>query len=364
MRFARASVMTGPRTMEIREFPLPALEPDDGLLKVEAAGVCGSDVKSFFGDLSPRILGHENVGTVSAIGRSAAQRWGLAEGDRVVLEEYLPCGHCDFCRSSEFRLCLDSDPSTNPSALRFGRTPLTVAPSLWGGFSDYLYLHPRTVAHRLPTHVPAVEASLALPISNGYEWVYREGRVRPGDVVVILGPGQQGLGATIAAKAAGAGLVIVTGLARDKERLEVARAFGADHTLYADDTDVLERIRELTNGSYADVVVDTAAGNESTLSLALDAVRKRGKVIVAAAAMRPLDGLDFFKINRKYLTVQGVRGHSYQAVEWAIDLIAGGRYPLHLMCSLEVGIDHADQAILATAGEGPTPAIHASVVPA
>ncbi|MFF4415420.1 zinc-binding dehydrogenase [Streptosporangium sp. NPDC001559] len=364
MRFAKASVMTGPRTMEVREFPLPELGVDDGLLKVEAAGVCGSDVKSFLGDLSPRILGHENVGTVEAIGRSARQRWGLREGDRVVLEEYLPCGHCDFCRSSEFRLCLDSDPSTNPAALRYGRTPLTVAPSLWGGFSDHLYLHPRTVAHRLPGDVSAVEASLALPISNGYEWVYREGRVRPGDVVVIFGPGQQGLGATIAAKAAGAGLVIVAGLARDKERLDVARAFGADHTLFADEEGVLAKIEELTHGELADIVVDTAAGDESTISLALDAVRKRGKVIVAAASMKPLRELDFFKINRRYLSVLGVRGHSYQAVEWAIGLIASGRHPLHLMCSLTVGIDQADQAILGTAGELPTPVIHASVVPA
>jgi threonine dehydrogenase-like Zn-dependent dehydrogenase len=144
-----AMVMTAARRSELREFPAPAIGADDGLLAIEAAGVCGSDVKSYSSDLSPRILGHENVGSVAEIGPAAAKRWGIGEGDRVVLEEYLPCGHCDFCRSSEFRLCLNSDPSTNPSSLRYGKTPITVPPALWGGFSNYLYLHPNTVAHRL-----------------------------------------------------------------------------------------------------------------------------------------------------------------------------------------------------------------------
>ncbi|WP_426243425.1 zinc-dependent alcohol dehydrogenase [Nocardioides sp. LHG3406-4] len=363
-RYAHANVMTGARRMEVRELPLPELSADDGLLKVEAAGVCGSDVKSFFSDLSPRVLGHENVGRIEAIGASAARRWGLAEGDRVVLEEYLPCGHCNYCRSSEFRLCLDSDPSTNPAAIRYGRTPVTTAPALWGGFSDFLYLHPRTVAHKLPEHVSAVEGTLALPISNGYEWTYREGRVGPGDTVLVIGPGQQGLGCVIAAKAAGAAKIIVTGLPSDKERLDVARQLGADHTLFADDPDLREQISALTGGDLVDVVIDTAAGNLATVSLALDVAAKRGRVIAAAATMKPLGELDFYKVNRKYLSLHGVRGHSYAAVEWAIDLIAQGRHPLHLMCSMEVSVDHAEQAILGTAGELDIPVIHASVVPA
>jgi threonine dehydrogenase-like Zn-dependent dehydrogenase len=232
-----------------------------------------------------------------------------------------------------------------------------------GGFSNYLYLHPNTVAHRLGADVPAVEATLALPIANGYEWTYAEGRVRPGDAVLILGPGQQGLGCVIAAKSAGAGVVIVTGLPCDKGRLDVARALGADHTLFADDPELVEKIGMLTNSEGADLVTDTAAGNETTIGLALDATRKRGRVVLAATTVRPLKELEFFKITRKYLSVLVVRGHSYGAVEWAIDLISAGHHPLQLMSSLEVDLEHAEQAILGTAGELDSPVIQAAVVP-
>lgn len=359
-----AAVMTGRRKMETRELPVPDIGPDAGLLRVEAAGVCGADVGFFNQDLSPRVLGHETVGTIAAIGPAAARRWGVSEGDRVVLEEYLPCGHCDFCRSSDFRLCMASDASANPDALRYGSTPLTTAPGLWGGYSQYLYLHPDTVPHGLADGVPAVEASLALPLGNGYEWANVAGGAGPGSSVLIMGPGQQGLGCVLAAKASGAELVIVSGLRRDAHRLEVASKLGADHTVCVEDEDLRERVAEITGGQGVDLVIDTAAGDEKTLPVALDVVRKSGRLVLPAGPRRALESIDFYKITRKYLTVRGMRGHSYGAVEWAIATIASGRYPLNLMCSLEVGIEDADRGILGTAGELDEPVIHAAVVPA
>jgi threonine dehydrogenase-like Zn-dependent dehydrogenase len=355
--------MTGRRQMETRELPIPEIGPDAGLLRVEAAGVCGADVGFYNRDLSPRVLGHENVGTIAAIGPAAARRWGVREGDRVLLEEYLPCGHCDFCRSSDFRLCMASDASANANALRYGSTPLSTAPALWGGYSQYLYLHPDTVLHSLPQGVPAVEASLGLPLGNGYEWAHVAGGAGPGSSILIMGPGQQGLGSVLAAKASGAELIIVSGLRRDALRLEVAAKLGADHTVCVEDDDLRERIAEITGGRGVDLVVDTAAGDEKTLPVALDVVRKSGRLVLPAAPMRPLESIDFFKITRKYLTVRGMRGHSYGAVEWAIATIASGRYPLDLLCSLEVGIEDAGRAILGTAGELDEPVIHAAVIP-
>jgi threonine dehydrogenase-like Zn-dependent dehydrogenase len=359
-----AAVMTGRRRMAVRELPLPDIEADAGLLRVEATGVCGSDVGFYDAELSPRVLGHETVGTVVELGPVARRRWGIEEGDRVVLEEYLPCGHCRFCRSSEFRLCIEADPSANPHALRYGSTPLTVEPGLWGGFSEYLYLHPNTVAHRLGPDVPAVEASLALPIGNGYEWAYAEGGVRPGDTVVIMGPGQQGLGCVLAAHEAGAGRIVVTGLRRDDHRLALAERFGAHHTLCAEDTDVVDAVADLTGGEMADVVIDAAAGDESTVSAGLRLLRKRGTLVLPVALRRPLADVDLYKVTRNYLTVRGVRGHSFRAVEWAIGLIASGRYPLAQMCSLEVGLGDVDRAIRGTGGELDEAVIHAAVVPA
>src|SRR6266851_9316665 len=114
MAEARAAVLVGPRQVEIQEFELPEIGDDDGLLRVEACGVCESDVPIFTGEAIQRwgmyrfpvILGHEIAGRIAAVGRNAAQRWGVGEGDRVVIERWIPCGHCDRCFSGDYRMCV------------------------------------------------------------------------------------------------------------------------------------------------------------------------------------------------------------------------------------------------------------------
>jgi threonine dehydrogenase-like Zn-dependent dehydrogenase len=359
-----AAVTTGRRTTELRTLPVPGVGVDDALLRVEAAGVCGSDVVSYNTEgLPERVMGHENVGTIVALGTAAARRWGMAEGDRVAVEEYLPCGHCRFCRTSEFRLCLGSDPSHDAAALRYGTTPLTTGSGLWGGFSQYLLLHERSVLHRVPDGVPSEQAAMALPLANGYEWAYREGGTGPGKAVVVIGPGQQGLGCVLASHVAGASVVIAVGLRGDTHRLELARRMGATHTLCAEDVDLVEEVRRITGGEMADVVIDTAAGSSATVNQAIALTRKRGTVVMAVSSRKPLDEVAFGQISRKYLTVRGVRGHSYEAVESALELMASKRYAIGDMSSLTVGLDRVHDAILGTAGELTTPVIHATVLP-
>ena len=360
-----AAVQVAPEATELREFPLPEVESDAALLKVEAAGVCGSDVGGYrrMGP-APRILGHENVGVIARAGSAFARRWGVREGDRVAIEEYLPCGHCDLCLRGEFRHCAATDVFSNPDALRYGSTPITTPPALWGGYSQYLYMPPATVLHRMPEHVSAEQAAMALPLGNGVQWAVIEAHAGPGRSLVVMGPGQQGLGAVLAAKAAGADVVILTGLSRDQRRLDVGRQLGADFTLEADREHVFERVREITAGKGVDAVVDTTSAPAAEMvPLAIDLVkRKEGRIVIQSLG-GTIPDFPIEKLARKYITLKAARGHSYAAVELAIQRIASGKYPLELLTTHRFGLSGVDLAIKSTGGTGLAGAIHVTVLP-
>src|SRR3979411_3039781 len=137
----------------------------------------------------------------------------------------------------------------------------------------------------MPEHVPHEQSAMALPLGNGVQWAVVEAQTGPGRSLVMMGPGQQGLGGVIAAKAAGADLVILTGLSRDERRLEVGRQLGADFTIVADHEDVRDRVREITSDKGVDAVVDTSSGLASEMvPLAIDLVkRKEGRIVVQSA---------------------------------------------------------------------------------
>ena len=356
-----AATTFGAMKTEIREYPLPEVPPDAGILKIEAAGVCGSDWQAYQSDRPARIMGHENVGRIYRIGAIAAKRWGLSEGDRVALEEYLPCGHCHLCRSGEFRLCEQTE-ARRPGALRYGTTPISEKPGLWGGFSQFQYLHPDSVFHRVPDETPAELAALCLPIGNGFQWTYLDGRAGPGKTVLIQGPGQQGLACVIAAKVAGADCVIVSGLGRDKVRLEIAKALGADHVVDIEQNDLAERVRSITGGSGVDISIDTA-GAPDTLVKAMQATRKNGMVLLAAAPAGTSQDFHASKLLAGRITLKACRGHSYESVELALRYIASGRFPLHLMTTHRFGLADVDLAVRSVGGQGAPGAVHVTVLP-
>jgi len=356
-----AATTFGAFKTEVREYPFPDIPPDAGILKIEAAGVCGSDWQAYQTDRPPRIMGHENVGRIYRIGAIAARRWGLREGDRVALEEYLPCGHCALCRSGEFRLC-DQTEARRPGALRYGTTPITKKPALWGGYSQYQYLHPDSVFHRVAEDVPAELAAMCLPIGNGIQWTYLDGHAGPGTTILIQGPGQQGLACVIAAKAAGADCVIVSGLSQDAKRLEIARALGADQTVDVLNEDLQERVLAITGGRGVDLSIDTAGGPD-TLVKALRLTRKNGLVLFAAAPPATPTEFHVKDLLAGRLTLKPCRGHSYQSVELALRYIASGRFSLHLMATHRFGLKDVDLAVRSVGGQGAAGAVHVTVLP-
>jgi threonine dehydrogenase-like Zn-dependent dehydrogenase len=366
---ARAAVAVDALRTELQSFPIPAIGPDDGLLQIEVAGVCGTDWEIYKREsrgrgLGPLILGHENVGRVAAVGEGAAARWGVAVGDRVAVEEFLPCGHCRFCLSGRGWLCEATDSRGKGPFLRYGSTPTSIPPALWGGFGEYLYLHPNSLVHRVADDLPGDLAALFVPISNGIRWVSDVARGSLGDSLLVQGPGQHGLGCVIAARAAGLGTVIVSGLSHSPHRLEVARALGADVTIEADRDDVVARVMDATAGRGADVVVDLTPGATEAVEISVAAAAKGGTVILAGSKQgRPVTGFSNDLVVRKELTVRGVRGRDYASVERALDVIASRRFSLDLMCTHSFGIGATDKALRLVGERWDRSAIHVNVVP-
>src|SRR6266851_1193278 len=283
-----AAVRVGPSRTEIREFPMPDIPEDSALMKMEVAGICGTDVKLYKTPPSntPVIMGHENIGTIAKAGREFIRRKGFREGDLVFVEHYVMCGKCEWCHLGQYRHCENTDWRTNPDGIRYGYTSAERAPHLWGGFAQYVYLPWNAVVHRVPKGVTPELAGLVTPMANGVEWSLFDGGVGYDSSVLIQGPGQQGLSQTVICKQAGASLIIVTGTSKDAARLKVAKALGADHVVDVQKEDPLARIMEITGGKGVDVALDCTAGAGTIpILLGVEALKRKGGTIVVQGEM-------------------------------------------------------------------------------
>jgi threonine dehydrogenase-like Zn-dependent dehydrogenase len=169
----------------------------------------------------------------------------------------------------------------------------------------------------------------------------------------------------IAAKEAGAGCIIISGLSTpaDKRRLALAKKFGADHIIEADKVDIVQEVKKITNGDMADLVIDCASGGPETIVSAIHLSRIQGRVIFGGRKFRPIPEFESDLMITKFLTVKGMRGHSFQSVEMAISIIASGKYPLEEMCTHVFKLNEVDQALHTVGGEGLPDAIHCAVDP-
>jgi threonine dehydrogenase-like Zn-dependent dehydrogenase len=361
-----AAVRTGPGITQLREFPMPDIPADAALLKVEVAGICGTDVKMYakppFSD--PVIMGHENVGVIAKAGKQFSERKDLGEGDRVFVEHYVGCFHCGWCHAGEYRHCELTDWRTNPAARRYGYTTSDNPGRLWGGFAQYLFLPWNSVTHKVPDGVTAELAGLVTPLSNGIEWALHAGGVGYASAVLIQGPGQQGLSQVVASKQAGASLIIVTGTTRDVGRLELAKALGADAVIDVQQQDALTRILELTGGIGVDVVLDCTAGaGTAPVLLGIDALKRREGVMVTQGELAAFPDFPLKKMTEKAITLTSARGHGYRAVELALDQLASHRFPLERLATHRFPLKDVDKAIRVLGGETDDDVVHVSLMP-
>lgn len=298
-----------PLQVALREVPIPDIGPTDVLLAVGAASVCGSDVHQAYLTHSwpvnaPVTLGHEFGGVIAQVGADVK---GFREGDRVVSETaaYI-CGDCLLCRTGRYNLCL--------ARKGFGY-------GIDGGMAQYVRV-PARCLHHIPDSLPFDIACLTEPHCVAYQAMCVNAEIKPGDLVVVLGPGPIGLLCAKMAALSGAYPLVVAGRAADLDRLEVARALGATHTVNIEQDPLDEVVRSL-DPLGADVVCD-ASGASRPLEAALVLTRPDGQVIKVGWSP-DLVPVNLNPLVQKNIRLQGSFSHNYPVWERVIGLLTAGR---------------------------------------
>lgn len=311
-----------PLSVELREVPIPEIGDSDVLLRVGAVSICGSDLHQWRAHHSwpvnyPCILGHEFAGTVA---RAGARVTSFKEGDRVVSETAAVIDEMSpMSRRGLYNL--------DPSRRGFGY-------GVDGAMTQYVKV-PERCLHALPSSVPFHKGALTEPCCVAYNAVCMNGRVRPGDSVLVLGPGPIGLLCAKMAKLSGAGAVIVAGLPSDEHRLGVARQLGADVTLTEN---VEEYVTGFGDGLGVDMAID-ASGASATLRMAMQTVRPAGQIVKVGWGPQPLQfSLD--PLVAKNITLSGSFSHNWPVWERVISMIASGQLDLDPVISRVCDLPH------------------------
>lgn len=326
-RMSRAAVMPGDGTWSLRTLAVPTPPPGGAVLRVEAVGVCHSDldhlqgiVHTPYGGAYPSIAGHEIVGRLDALTDDARIRWRVEEGQRVAVRASVPL----------------------PGGIRvyghdFG---ISERSGLFGGFADYMELLPESVVEPLPEGISAEELTVWEPLSIAVRWATA---VRPGDSVAILGPGHLGLASIVAARAAGAERIFVTGTAADGLRLDAARGLGVEQTIDVSVVDPVEHLLALT-GDGVDVVIDAASGSTVTVTQAMQLARRGGSIVIGALKNRkPVEGFisDWIPMRQLHLHA----GFPGDHVKTAIELIKAGKVPTSKLLGEVLSLDRLGDAL-------------------
>ncbi len=315
----RVAVWYNNRDVRLEEMPIPQIGPGELLVRVEASGICGSDVMEWYRlDRAPLVLGHEIGGQIVAVGDGVESK----VGERVSVAHHVPCNTCHYCLSGHPTVC-DTLRRTNFDP---------------GGFAEYVRLPVINVdrgVYLLPDEMSFEEATFIEPLACVLRG-QRRARLSPGQSVLVIGSGISGLLHVQLARALGAGRIVATDISN--YRLEAAQKFGADIAIHADKYSP-ERLRQVNQGLLADRVI-VCTGATSAITQALQSVERGGTILFFAPT-----GPDFtipISINnlfwRNDITLTTSYAGSPADYATALELIRARRVPVREMITHRLGL--------------------------
>lgn len=320
----KAIYLKEPWNISVADIDTPVPKEGEALIRIRAAGICGSDIGAFRGTNNlvtyPRVIGHELAGEIVSV--SGANPRGLEPGDRVVVDPYLYCGRCYPCSIGRTNCC----------------TQLHVlGVHVDGGMAEY-FTHPADMLLKVPDDMPWELIPMAEPLTIALHGVHRL-QLKSGEHVAISGAGAIGLLAALVAMHYGAVPILIDLV---EERLAFARSLGIPHTINLKTENLTEKVREYTNGRMAECVME-ASGANSAIRSAIDIVSHAGRVVLTGwpkqETMLPTDRITF-----KEIDIRGSRT-SANEFEEAIELIRHGKIDVRKLLTKVITLDEAPKVL-------------------
>jgi len=335
----KAAIKAEPKPgIQVGELPVPRISPEEVLIRVKAVGICGSDVHIYewtpgyeqLADFMPMVLGHEFAGEVAEVGSQVS---GVKVGDRVVYQGG-SCNQCFYCITARHSIC-----DQRRAAGRIGLEKK-------GGMAEYVAINVRqNFLPQIPAEVSFEEAAQSQPTAEALH-IVEQGGISLGEPVVVLGAGPIAVTAAQGAKAAGASPVIVTGLTRDKARLEIAKSLGADVTIDVEREDPVEKVRALTGGLGAAKVLEVS-GSPGAFNQGLELLRKGGTLVCFGIYPENIS-VDFTRrVVREMKIIRGVYGASRLAWDKVLSFMASGQIRVAPLITHRLPLEKAEEGFQA-----------------
>ncbi|HXO45554.1 MAG TPA: zinc-dependent dehydrogenase [Candidatus Cybelea sp.] len=336
-----AAVYRGVNDVRLETVPVPQIGPGELLLRVHSCGVCGTDLKKIAtgSHAAPRIFGHETSGMVAAVGADVRQ---FQPGDRVVVFHHIPCRDCYYCQHNTFAQC---------STYKKVGCTAGFEPS-GGGFAEYVRVMDWIVQKgtvRIPDGVSFEQACFVEPVNTCMKGIQAL-RLVPGETVLTIGQGPIGIILSVLARKAGA-TVITSDLY--PERLRIGKSLGLESTIDASQTNVVDRVRELTEGRGADAVI-LAVGGNGLIRTAMDAARPGGRVLLFAQTQHGEAVVDPAAICVDEKALVGSYSASVALQEESVRFVTGSEMDLEQLVSHRFPLTESAQALALAAHPQPS----------